>query len=215
MDKARVLVADKNSFVADGICAILKNQDIDAIGASMTPDEVLKTVKEQTPDVVLMDMAMTDGAGAGIISTILQENGKTRVLLMTEQEDKGRIIEGFKMGGNGCIPKRASSTDLAAAVLSVQKGGFYLYPSVASIMVNEYSRVLKELNTGTANPLTEDEEKVLKALAEGRQNREIARLLSMPVNRVARHKTRIQAKLKLHNQADLIKYAIRNHIIEL
>lgn len=171
MDKTRVLVADRNSFVAEGICTILKTQQaIQAIGVVMSGNEVIKIVKEQTPDIVLMDIAMTDGDGAGIIESILRESRNTKVLLMTEQEDKDRVVNGFKMGGNGCIPKNASSTEFTSAILSVQRGGYFLYPSMAKIMVSEYMRILKAPLNGPSDRLTPEEKKVLKTIAEEYQN---------------------------------------------
>ncbi len=216
MDKIRVLVADRNSFVADGICAVLKaNETIDAIGVVVSSEEIAGTVKGCTPDIVLMDTAMTDGDGAGIIESIRRASSGTRILLMTEHEDRERIVKGFRMGSHGCILKRASSEDLIFAILAVHQGGYFLYPSIAKTMVGEYMRVLKGPNADPYDRLTPHEKLVLKTLAQGHKSREIARSLNMTSEAVARHRARIMLKLGVHNQTDLVKYALRRHLIEL
>ena len=216
MDKVRVLVADRNSLISDGICAILKTcESIDVIGVATNSEDILEIVRGQIPDVVLMDLAMVFADDAEVIRWIRNENSEIKVLLISEREDKDCILRGLKAGSSGYIPKRATTSDLFSAILAVHQGGYFLYPSIAKTMVGEYLRIRKGLSPDPYDQLTDYEKEVLKLLAEGYKSRQIAEVLNTMLNTVIRHKASIMAKLGIHNRTELIKYAIRKHLIEL
>ena len=113
-----MLVADKNSIINDGICAILKTyESIDVIGAVTRSEDIMKTIRGQAPDVIVMDIAMSLIDGAEVIRWIRNENSDIKILLISEQEDRDSIMRGLKAGSNGYIPKRATSSDLVSAIL--------------------------------------------------------------------------------------------------
>ncbi len=216
MDTVRVLVADKNTLISDGICAIMKTcESIDVIGAVTNSKEIIEIVRGQAPDVIVMDIAMSLIDGTEVIRWIRNENSDIKILLISEQEDRDSIMRGLKAGSTGYIPKRATSSDLVSAILAVYRGGYFLYPSIAKTMVGEYLRIRQGLSPDPYDQLTDSEKKVLKLLAEGYESRQIAEALNTVLNTVIRRKASIIAKLGIHNRTELIKYAIRKHLIEL
>ncbi len=211
-----MLVADKNSIINDGICAVLKTyESINVIGAVTRSEDVVEIVRGQAPDVILMDIAMSFMDGTDVIRQIRDGNSDIKILLISEQEDRDSIMRGLKAGSSGYIPKRATSSDLVSAILAVYRGGYFLYPSIAKTMVGEYLRIRQGLSPDPYDQLTDSEKKILKLLAEGYKNQQIAEALNTVLNTVIRRKASVMAKLGIHNRTELIKYALRKHLIEL
>ena len=216
MERVKVLVADKNALISDGICAILENcESIDVVGAVTGNEDIFQMVREQGPDIVLIDIDLSLMEGAEVIRWIRQENSGVRVLLVSEREDRDCILRGFKAGSNGYILKRATSSELVTALLVVHRGGYFLYPSIAKTMVGEYLRIRQGLSPDPYDQLSDIERQVLKLLAEGYKSRQIAEALNTMLKTVIRYKASIMSKLGIHNRTELIKYAIRKHLIEL
>ena len=216
METVRVLVADKNALISDGICALLKNfESIDVVGAVTTGKDIIDVMRGQAPDVVLMDIAMPLAESVEVIHRIRNESSDVKILLVSEHEDRDCIIRGLKAGVNGYIPKRATSSDLVAAILAVYRGGYFLYPSIAKIIVGEYLRIRQGLSPDPYDQLSNSEKEVLKLLAEGYKSQQIAEALNTVIQTVIKHKSSITAKLGIRNRTELIKYAIRKHLIEL
>jgi DNA-binding NarL/FixJ family response regulator len=214
VDTVKVLVAGKNRLVNDGICAILKTQkSIDVVGVVTSIDSIVEAMKKKIPDVLLIDIAMTHSDDASVIRSIRNENDSIKVLLISENEDRDCILGGIKAGCNGYLPKRASSSDLVTAILAVHGGGYFLFPSIAKTMVSEYLRIKQGQNPEPYDRLSDREKEVLRLLAEGYKAQQIAELLNITLKTVIGHKTRIMAKLHIHNRTELIKYAIRKHLI--
>ncbi len=217
MVKVRVLVADGQTLFRQGVCALLKiREDIEIVGEATNGQEAIEKVREQTPDVVLIDIAMSIMDGAEVTHCIRKENSDIKVLLLTQYEDKERVLSGLKAGVNGYIPKRAASSDLVSAILTVYRGDYFLYPSVAKTVVSDYLQRIRQL--GSPDPydrLTHREKEVLKLVAEGHKSREIANLLNIAVKTAIGHRTKTMKKLSIHNRTELIKYAMRKHLINL
>ncbi len=211
-----MLVADTNSIINEGICAILKTyESIDVIEEVTIIEDINKTVNGKAPAVIVMDIATSLVDGTESIRWIHNENSDIKILLISEHEDRDSIIRGLKAGGTGYIPKRATSSDLVSAILAVYHGGYFLYPSIAKTIVGEYLRIRQGLRPDPYDQLTDSEKKVLKLLAEGFKNQQIAEALNIVLNTVIRRKASIMAKLGIHNRTELIKYALRKHLIEL
>ncbi len=217
MDKVRVLVADEEALFREGVCALLKTyQNIEIVGEATDGKETIEVVREQTPDVVLVNIAMPVMDGVEVIHHIRKENSEIKVLLLTQYEDRDRVLTGLKAGANGYIPKRATASDLVSAILTVHRGNYFLYPSVATTVVSDYlQRIRHPGSPDPYNRLTHREREVLKLMAEGRKGAEIANLLNIAVNTAVGHRTNMMKKLGIHNRAELIKLAIRKHLINL
>ncbi len=217
MDRIRIVVADEEALFREGICALLKrHRDIEIVGEATNGKEIIGIVRKLTPDVVLVNIAMPIMDGAEVTRRIRKENSGIKVLLLTQYEEKDRVLTGLKAGANGYIPKRATATDLISAVLTVYRGDYFLYPSVAKTVVSDYLRLVRHPGSPDSyNGLSHREKEVLKLTAEGRKSEEIANLLDISIKTVQVHRTSIMKKLGIHNRAELIRYAIRKHLITL
>ena len=216
MKKIRVLVVDDHTIVRDGICALLDIAgDIEVVGQAANGGEALKMVKEQMPDVVLMDVAMPIMDGLEATRRIHREFPGIKVLILTQYDDKEYVFPVIEAGAAGFISKLAVSSELTSGIRSVYHGGSYLSPSVAKFLVEDYQRGDKRFSQDPYEQLTDRERDVLKLIAEGHAGREIAAMLVISPKTVEGHKTSLMAKLGIHNRTELVKYALRKGIINI
>jgi len=217
MQKIRVLVVDDHTIVRDGICALLALVgDIEVVGEAINGSEALKMVAQLEPDVVLMDIAMPIMGGLEATRRITREFPKTKVLVITQHDDKEYVFPVLESGASGLISKAAASSELASGIRSVKKGDSFLSPSVAKLLVENYQQMAgKQSHQDPYNQLTEREREVLKLLAEGFSTQEMADMLVITRKTVEGHKTNLMTKLGIHNRIDLVKYALRRGIITI
>jgi len=217
MQKIRVLVVDDHTIVRDGISALLALAgDIEVVGEATNGSEALKKVRELKPDVVIMDIAMPIMGGLEATRRISKEFPKTKVLVLTQHDDKEYFFPVIESGASGFISKAGASSELVQGIRSVYRGDSFLSPSVAKLMIEDYQH-----NTGERgkqdpyNQLTERERDILKLLAEGHSTQKIADILVITPKTVEGHKTNLMAKLGIHNRIELVKYALRKGIISI
>jgi len=217
MYKIRVLVVDDHTIVRDGICALLALAgDIEVVGEATNGAEALKLVKELTPDVVLMDLAMPIMGGLEATRRISKEHPTTKVLVLTQYEDKEYVFPVIESGASGLIGKGSASYELAIGIRAVHKGDSFLSPSVAKLLVENYKNNAGErISQDPYKQLTDREREVLKLLAEGYNIQEIADMLVITPKTVDGHRTNLMSKLGIHNRIDLVKYALRKGIITI
>ncbi len=214
MTDIRVLVVDDHAIVRDGVCALLAlTTDIKVVGEAANGREALKRVKELLPDVVLMDISMPIMDGLEATRRIHKEFPQTKVLVLTQYEDKEYALLMIDAGASGFITKVAASSELAAGIRSVSKGDSYLSPSVAKYLVQDFqNRAVQGIRDPYAQ-LTPRERDVLKLVAEGYSTNRVADLLVISPKTVEGHKTKLMSKLGVHNRIELVKYALRRRII--
>jgi DNA-binding NarL/FixJ family response regulator len=217
MQKIRVLVVDDHTIVRDGICALLALVgDIEVVGEAVNGSEALKMVAQLQPDVVLMDIAMPIMGGLEATRRITKEFPKTKVLVITQHDDKEYVFPVIESGASGLISKAAASSELAAGIRSVYQGDSFLSPSVAKLLVENYQQTAGErMHQDPYYQLTGREREVLKLLAEGYSTQEMADMLVITRKTVEGHKTNLMTKLGIHNRIDLVKYALRRGIITI
>jgi DNA-binding NarL/FixJ family response regulator len=215
MTKTRVLITDDHAIVRDGISALLAlTGDLEAVGEATNGREALEMVKKLAPDVVLMDIAMPLMDGLEATRRIHKEFPNTKVIVLTQYEDREYVLPVIEAGASGFVSKTAASSELTSAIRSVYRGDSFLSPSVARLLVEDYREIAKAgRSQDTSEQLTGREREILKLLAEGHSTREIARMLVISPKTVERHKTSLMAKLDIHNRLDLFKYALRKGII--
>jgi DNA-binding NarL/FixJ family response regulator len=217
MKKIRVLVVDDHTIVRDGICALLAlTGDIEVIGEATNGSEALKMVRELHPDVVVMDIAMPIMGGMEATRRINKEFPKTKILVLTQHDDKEYVFPVLESGASGFISKAAASSELVSGIRAVHRGDSYLTPAVAKLLVVSYQRTARK-HTGQDiyDQLSERERDVLKLLVEGYSTKEIADTLIITPKTVEGHKTNLMAKLGIHNRIELVKYALRKGIINI
>ena len=216
MPKIKVLVVDDHTIVRDGICTLLALAgDIELVGEAANGSEALKMVKELEPDVVLMDIAMPIMDGLEATRRICKEFPRTRVLVLTQYDDKEYVFPVIEAGACGFISKAAASSELAAGIRAVYQGDSYLSPSAARLLVEDYQHGDGRVSHDPYEQLTNRERDVFKLVAEGYTTREIADMLVVSPKTVEGHRTNLMAKLGIHNRTELIKYALRKGIINI
>ncbi len=217
MQKIKVLVVDDHTIVRDGICALLTLAgDIEVVGEATNGNEALNKVRTLNPDVVLMDIAMPIMGGLEATRRISKEFPRTKVLVLTQYDDKEYFFPVIESGASGFISKAAASSELPAGIRSVYRGDSYLSPSVTKLLMDNYQHNASErASQDPYNQLTEREREILKLLAEDHSTQEIAEMLVIQPKTVEGHKTNLMAKLGLHNRVELVKYALRKGIITI
>lgn len=216
MKKIKVLVVDDHTIVRDGICALLALAgDIEVVGEAANGSDALKLVEQLKPDVVLMDIAMPIMGGLEASRRISREFPRTRVLVLTQYDNKEYVFPVIEAGATGFISKAAASSELASGIRSVYQGDSYLSPSVAKLLIEDYQRGGRLVGHDSYDELTNRERDILKLVAEGHTTQEIADMLAISHKTVEGHKSKLMAKLGIHNRTELVKYALRKGIITI
>ena len=218
MSQIRILLVDDHAVVRAGLRMLLAaDPELEIVGEAENGTEGLRLAQELAPEVVLMDISMPDMNGIEATRRIKALCPDVAVLALTMHEDDQYFFEMLGAGASGYVPKRAAPNDLISAIHAVQRGGVFLFPSVARLLVSDYLQ-RSEQNGAPGrgfDELTEREREVLTQIAQGRSNQEIAEELVISVKTVNRHRENIMAKLKLHSRVELVRYAIEKGLIEV
>jgi DNA-binding NarL/FixJ family response regulator len=209
----RVLVVDDHAIVREGICALLaRRKDIEVVSEAADGKRAIDAVVQFDPDVVLMDIQMPVLNGLDATHEIHKRFPSTRILVLTQHESKEYVVPLLRAGAIGYITKTARASELIGAIRAVYEEGAYLPPRITQAVV---TAVAESAESSEAQPLlTEREIEVVRLIAEGLINREIAEHLGISVKTVDTHRGNIMEKLNVHNTAELIKYAIRKGIVQ-
>ncbi|MEW6093110.1 MAG: response regulator transcription factor [Chloroflexota bacterium] len=211
----RLLLVDDHQVVRSGLRMLLASEnDVEIVGEAGTAREALEGVANFRPDVVLMDIGLPDMSGIDATREIKHLHPKVAVVALTIHEDEEYFFRMLEAGAGGYVPKRAAPEELLTAIRTAAKGEVYLYPSLAKLLVRDYLSQERTSGTIALDGLTDREQEVLKLLAEGRANDDIAKELVISPKTVARHRENIMQKLQLHSRAELVRYAIRKGIIK-
>lgn len=218
MRKIRVLIADDHVVLREGLRALLGMYgDVDVVGEAGDGLEALDKIMELQPDVVLMDIAMPRLGGLEAALELRQRRLPTKVLVLTQYDNKEYVFQMLKAGAAGYIVKKAAGTELVSAIRAVHSGEYVLYPSAAKALVDRYLGDAGGEDEGERrlDRLSDRETEVLKLLAEGSTNRQIADLLRLSVKTVTSHRSSIMEKLDIHNRTELVKFAIRAGLVDV
>ena len=214
MARIRVLIADDHAIVRDGIKALLNlADDIEVVGEAGDGREAIERVAALEPDVVVMDIAMPGLGGLEATIEIKRTHPRTKVLVLSQYEDREYIRRFLKIGVSGYVLKKSAGTDLTGAIRAAFRGGLVLDPEVAREAMQDAGR-----DGAAGDPyesLTDREKQVLKLVAEGHSNKEIADLLNISVKTAMSHREHVMDKLGLHSRTELIKFALREGIIRV
>ncbi len=215
MKKIRVLLADDHLILRDGIRLLLENvPDIEMVGEASNGKEAVAGVEKLKPDVVLMDITMPEMNGLEATTLIKQNNPNIKVLVLTMHDTDQYLAGMLKAGASGYIVKTTATSELVSAIKSVHHGDVYLYPSITTMLVDDY---LKRVKMGeekvSYEGLTNREKEILRCIAEDKKNKEIADLLDISIRTVQAHRANLMDKLGAHDRTELVKYAIRKGII--
>jgi len=208
----RVLIVDDHAVVRSGIRLLLSREpDIEPVGEAGTGREAIFEARSLKPDVILMDVVMPDQTGIDALPTLLHENPDVKVLLLSMQDDPRYVREAFAAGENGYLLKEAADSEVVAAVREVARGGRYVNPELGARLVAADAAATKRADE---DPLSEREREVLRLLALGHTNQEIAKQLFISVRTAETHRAHIMQKLGLQSRAELVGYALAHGLLE-
>ncbi len=217
MTKTRILIADDHTLVREGIAALLSfYDDIDIVGQASDGVEAIRLAQELKPDIILMDISMPSLGGFEATLEIKKTLPDTKIIMLTQYDDKEYVARFLKAGISGYLLKKAVGSELINAIRAAQRGEFYLFSSIASEIVAGYLDKEKKPNEEDIyEKLTDREKQVLKLIAEGYSHKEIASCLNISAKTAIAHQTNISEKLGVRSRTGLIKFAISKGIIKL
>jgi DNA-binding NarL/FixJ family response regulator len=216
----RVVLVDDHDILRQGLKLLLSLQPgIEVVGEARTGREAIKQTLEHHPQVVVLDISMPDMDGLESCQKIRAQAPATNVLILTMHESEAYFFKALRAGAAGYIVKKAAPTDLRMAILAVAQGGAFLYPGLAKALVRAYTTtapLTQPLATGKGEPIAEAlrvlsprELEVLKLVAQGHTNQEIADQLVLSIKTVQAHRANVMEKLGLEHVTQLVRFAIR------
>jgi DNA-binding NarL/FixJ family response regulator len=212
----RIFIADDHEVVRRGVRALLEaHPGWEVCGEAKDGREAVEKVKEVNPDLVLIDVGMPNLNGLDAARQILTALPATRVLVLTMHESEQIVREVLEVGARGFLLKSDAARDLIAAVEALQRRTTFFTSSVAEVVLNGYLHRGPELERPLKDRLTPREREVVQLLAEGKTSKEVASVLNLSVKTAETHRTNVMRKLNLHSVADLVRYAVRNRIVQV
>jgi two-component system response regulator NreC len=212
-DPIRVLVVDDHSVVRAGLKLLLEQaEDLEPVGEAASGREAVFEARRLEPDVILLDLVMPDGGGLDVLPTLVHEHPRTKVVVLSMQDDPRYVRQAFESGAMGYILKEAVDTDVATAIRTVAGGSRYVHPTLGARLVAAEARAARR---AADDPLSSREHEVLRLLALGYTNGEIADELFISVRTAETHRSHILHKLHLATRADLVRYALEERLLEV
>jgi len=209
MNKTRVLIADDHAVLRAGLKMLLNAQDdMVVVGEATNGQEALAAVQRYAPDVLLLDLTMPQTDGFEVLRQLRRERPNVRVLILTMHEEEGYLRRALEAGAAGYCPKSAADAELLAAIRAVMRGNVYIHPSHTRILLDKMLPAASQPSTASAE-LSERESAVLKLVALGHTNQEIAEQLALSVKTVESYRARGMEKLGLTSRAALVRYALQ------
>jgi len=217
LNPLRILVADDHQLFRNGVRALLQSHvGWEICGEASTGCEAVAKAKELTPDIVILDLSMPDLNGADAARRIRMASKNAEILILSVHYSDQLIREIIDAGAHGYVLKTDSDRDLLLAVESLARHKPFFTSKAKRVIHNEFIREGKFTNISTVlrNPLSSREREIVQLLAEGKNSREVSLSLGISVKTVETHRVNIMRKLEIHNVSELVRYAVRNQIIE-
>jgi DNA-binding NarL/FixJ family response regulator len=212
----RILIADDHSLFRDGLRSLLLAQGHEVIGEAKNGREAVALARELRPDLVLMDVQMPELDGIAATRTLVAELPDVKIVMLTASEEESKLFEAIKAGAQGYLLKNLEADAFFQLLDGAQRGEPALTPTLAKKLLQEFARPPESsLSAGEQETLTAREREVLELMVEGvTSNRKLAKSLGLSENTVKFHVRNILDKLRLHNRAEVVGYAIRHGIVD-
>jgi NarL family two-component system response regulator LiaR len=215
-DKIKVLIVDDHQVVRQGLRTFLELlEDISVIGEAEDGTQAVELVRKLIPDVVLMDLVMPDMDGISATQQVLALGLNTKVIALTSFSEDDKVFPAIQAGASSYLLKNVSPDDLVEAIRAVHRGEARLHPDITRKLMQQVSKIPAPNHDLTINELTEREKEVLRLVATGMNNREIAQELFISEKTVKTHVSNILGKLNLDQRTQLVIYAIKNKLVEV
>ncbi len=214
-EKHRIVIAEDHTILREGLRALISSEpDFEVVGEAEDGREAIRCVVKLAPDLILMDLSMPKMNGIEAIREIKKRTPETKILALTVHRTEEFILEVLQAGAVGYVLKDASSVELMMAIKSVLAGKRYLSPSISHMVIEGYLAGKKTFEPRSPwDTLTQREREILKLIAEGHKNKEIADYLCISVKTVEKHRANLMKKLDLHNASALTAYAIERGLV--
>ena len=217
--RARILLVDDDALVRAGLRMILSSaEDIEVVGEAENGAQAVEGVAAHRPDIVLMDVRMPRHSGIEACTAIHETVPSAKIIMLTISDEEADLYEALKAGAMGYLLKEISIEEAATAIRAVHGGQSLISPSMASKLLTEFASMIKKTDDRQQVPtprLTDREMEVLKLVAKGLNNRDIAKQLFISENTVKNHIRNILEKLQLHSRMEAVVYAVREKLLEI
>jgi DNA-binding NarL/FixJ family response regulator len=209
----RILLVDDHQMFREGLKAVLKSEtDFQVVGEAENGIQAVELCRELAPDVVIMDISMPEMSGVEAAGKIHAESPAIKIIILSMHTEKRYILGALKAGATGIVVKNSASAELLTAIETVVSGQTYLSPSVSNVLVQN---ILESGADAGEKMLSPRERQILQLIAMGKGAKEIGYELGISNKTVEAHRMQLMNKLDIRNVADLVKYAIREGMIEL
>jgi two-component system response regulator NreC len=209
----RILIVDDHAVVRSGLRLLLEaEEDLEPVGEAGNARDAVFQARTLKPDVILMDVVMPDESGLDVLPTLLHERPETKVLVLSMQDDPQYVRQAFAAGASGYVLKEAADVEVVAAIREVARGGRYVNPELGARLVTAET---DELRRAEEDPLSDREREVLRLLALGHTNQEIAQQLYISVRTAETHRAHIMQKLRLSSRAELVRHALSQGLLDV
>ncbi len=214
--KIKLFLVDDHDIVRDGLKSLLSNStEIKIIGEAANGAQFFNALHNEIPDILLLDISLPDVSGIEIAKKLNESNPEIGILILSMFTDEDFIINAIKVGARGYLPKNSKKEELINAITIVFNGGEYYPVSINEIVAKSYINKMKNKSISLVELLTDREKEIMHLVVDGLSNNEIAEKLFISVRTVETHKSRVIQKLGLKSTVDLVKFAIKNKIIEV
>jgi two-component system response regulator NreC len=208
----RVLLVDDHAILRAGLRKVLDAEDdIEVVAEAESADRALFEALETKPDVAVVDVVMPGKSGIEAAPDLVQAVPAMKILVLSMQDDPRYVRAAFEAGASGYVLKEAADTEVVGAIRTVAGGERYVHPALGARLV---AAEVEERRRAEADPLSDREREVLRLLALGHTNQEIAKLLYISVRTAETHRAHIMQKLQLASRAELVRYALDNGLVE-
>jgi two-component system response regulator NreC len=206
----RLIIADDHAVLREGLRLLLHgNQGLEVVAEAVDGKDALHKAEELRPDIILLDVAMPNVDGLEAARLIKERLPETRIVILTVHDREDYVFQALKAGASGYLLKESSSAEILAAIRAVAAGEYYLSPPISRALIADYLRQEGKRTHPELELLSAREREVLRLIAEGAPNREIARQLCLSPKTVENHRSNIMRKLGVHNRVALVKAALR------
>ena len=210
----RILIADDHAVVRAGLRALLHaNPDLEIVGEAEDGDEALRLAETLHPDMVLLDITMPPDNGIKAAQRLKEKHPDLIVLFLTMHEDEGLLHEALRAGAAGYVIKRAEESEILEAIHAASRGDIYVHPAMTRALLQQPVATEHQRGSPVVDALTPRELDVLRLLAKGNTNRQIAALLGLSVRTVENHRANLMGKLGLASRVELVNYAEEHNLL--
>jgi DNA-binding NarL/FixJ family response regulator len=213
MSATRVLLADDHALVRAGIRALIeKIPNVEVVAEASTGREALELVKSELPNLVLMDIGMTEMGGLEALPRMVKDFPSVKVIILTAHANEEYVIRALRSGAAGYLLKDAATAELQLAIDFVAEDKTYLSPSISRTVIDNYLERVGGL-LSPLEQLTPRQREILQLLAEGRNTKEIAAALDVSIKTVESHRLQLMERLNIHDVPGLVRYAVRSGLV--